>query len=144
MTLSRFVAKHFNMYVYRDNLKELFNMVFTASNKSGVFPAYYEDVSEVDFLCRKFVYHEGSLRAPLSMDSIIGMLFWIRKPKDGRTPKAQLADNVKTAIREYFHHGKEVFTEHYNVLQEWCFKCNVDFPVGMTYQSLLEDWTYNK
>lgn len=86
---------------------ENFGMTYTTPGKSSCTKDYLE-WEEIDFLCRRFQRSHGT-HAPLSLESIHGMVLWIRKPQRGMSVEQQLAINVEQACMEYYHHGRDVF-----------------------------------
>jgi len=66
-------------------------------------------IDEFSFLSRKFRLENGIVYAPLNMDSIIGMLAWIKDPKKRCSRVHQLSLNVEIARWELVEHGRDVF-----------------------------------
>lgn len=106
-------AAWFNMLVLRDFFKDYFNMEYTTPGK-GEVTAPWLPVDERVFLSRRFNNLHGRTRAPLELDSILGMLHWVRNPSGpqrllGVTANDQLKVNMDTAARELVQHGRETY-----------------------------------
>lgn len=68
-------------------------------------------MDDIDFLKRRFVVDEnldGYVQSPLDMSSIAKMLT-VHVASKAVTPEEQCVDIIRSANREFFFHGKEVF-----------------------------------
>lgn len=136
--IKKFIGEHWNMQVFAACLEDLFGMFLTTADKSSDIPKYYENPDDLEFLCRKFVPDGNFVRAPLNKDSIVGMLYWVRKSKT-LTNRQQLAINVETAIREAIHFERPQFESFKRNMQELAFKHNLLIR-DYSYEGLREDW----
>jgi len=99
-------------------IRDNFGMTYTTPGKSACLDDYLE-WNEIDFLCRKFQKNHGT-HAPLSLDSIHGMVLWIRKPQRGVSIEQQLAINVEQACMEFYHYGRDRFEKEKLHLWKYC------------------------
>jgi hypothetical protein len=104
---------------------ENFGMTYTTPGKSSCTKDYLE-WEEIDFLCRRFQRSHGT-HAPLLLESIHGMVLWIRKPQRGVSVEQQLAINVEQACMEYYHHGRDVFEKEKLRLWQYSKKYAIPF-----------------
>lgn len=120
-------------YIY-----ETFGMTYTTPDKSDVTTPFLE-LDDLEFLCRKFRKEGSVVFAPLSRDSICGMLHWVRKPsaKTGLTLRTQLEQNIEVASMEYFHYGKAVYDVETELLKDFCDKTYHSFT-GLPFLSYKE------
>jgi hypothetical protein len=108
-----------------------FGLTYTDEAKSGLCVPYRE-LSEVNFLKRRFVKNEdGTFIAPLDIDVIRDMTNWIR----GTKPKDSLLENVNSALLEFGLHGKEIYEHEVQLLREACAKVRVK-PKFPTYAEM--------
>lgn len=121
---------HFTMPRMSKFILENFGMTYTTPGK-GTCTTDYLEWDEIDFLCRKIEHNHGT-HAPLSLESIHGMVLWIRKPQRGVSIEQQLAINVEQACMEFYHYGRDVFEKEKLHLWTYCKKFNVPFT-GKTY-----------
>ncbi len=103
------VAPWFNMQSIKFVFDKL-GMGYTTPDKKSVDTDFLP-LEEFSFLSRGFRLcpKTGHTFAPLNMDSIIGMLAYIREPAEGISLVSQLSLNVDIARYELVHHGKPVF-----------------------------------
>lgn len=84
--------------------KELFNITLTGVDKGDLSDITDETytIDDAEFLCRKFVKRDGIIYAPLSRDSLLTQLYWVRMPKNA--PEGylyvQLQQNIDNVMRE--------------------------------------------
>jgi len=138
-TFHKSISEHWNMKTFSISLKYLFNMDFTAADKSSVFPEFYESPSDVEFLCRRWIRTREGYHCPLSKDSLIGMLFYTRKPAPGFSQRDQLNINVENALREIYHHGRDAYMSFRSELEYYCQFGYFDLPVT-SYDDIHSDW----
>jgi hypothetical protein len=137
-TLSKFVT----MKTLSTHIWDSFGMKYTTPAKEEITSEFLE-FEELEFLCRKFVYVDhGLYKAPLSEDSINGMLLWVKKSKIA-TPRQQLAINVEQAMMEFFHYGRERFEKEEILLREYCEHFNVTYS-GLSYDQYQERWSHGQ
>jgi hypothetical protein len=132
----------YNMFVLRDCFKKLFGMNYTTPDKGEVTEAFLRWDS-LEFLSRKFrpiFGYDGSLvyvTAPLKMESILGMLAWVRSSKDN-TVEEQLKINIKTALYEMSLHTKEDYDAFTEKLTFWLRETTVEGVVIPQYDYFRE------
>lgn len=135
-------AKYFNMHVLEELVFEFFGMRYTTPSK-GVIDKPFLDITELEFLKRKFRVENGNVHCPLDKESIYNMLLWIKTPKliDGERASLaeQLAINVEVAAREFYHYGREDFEQETSKLRAACKKYNVMYT-GHSYDYYEERW----
>lgn len=102
---------------------------YTTETK-GVAVTATRDISEIEFLKRKWVYNDRHARyvAPLNMTSITSMLNFTKK---GALGNQITMDNIATALREISLHGREMYDEWYPKLMSLA---NEHFP-GTTFSA---------
>lgn len=98
----------FNHIAYANWLK-VRDIVFTMPDKESE-PTEYMQSDDVDFLKRKNVFMEdlGVPIGALDEDSIFKMLHTVLASK-AISPRQQAAENIDTALREWFAHGREKY-----------------------------------
>lgn len=84
---------------------------FTMPDKEST-PIPLMKLEDVDFLKRRFVWNEevGQYMGPLSEDSIFKMLHTVVKSSAVSLTEQSL-QNMDTALREWFFHGREIFED---------------------------------
>ncbi|MCW4015114.1 MAG: RNA-dependent RNA polymerase family protein, partial [Candidatus Bathyarchaeota archaeon] len=92
-------------------------LAITPSTKDGCDYDYLL-FSDVSFLKRKFVRHDGVWKAPLSYDVICESLNWIRV---GHDPIEALQAVVDSALLEMSHYGNEKYDSFVEHLRVTCF-----------------------
>lgn len=109
IAVSQDVEEYFNEFTLPDLMKRI-GFDYTLETKGSALTAF-RDLSEVEFLKRKWVYSKqaGRYIAPLRLESIFSMLEWTKK--DVRANQITV-DNIATAIRELSLHGRDFFNEH--------------------------------
>jgi hypothetical protein len=113
---------------------ESFGMKFTKADKTEVDCAF-EDICDVSFLKRKFVFHYPlqKIVAPLDLRTIYSSISWVDSTKDERVV---LRDKLHCFQREmYLHH--DIFKSVVNTLKNHCLEKNVEFD------ELDEDYLFN-
>jgi hypothetical protein len=122
------------------------DIIFTMPDKESVPTKYMNDL-ESDFLKRKNVYNEetGLIHGALDEDSIFKSLHTVLKSTIG--PKQHAAGNIETALREWFHHGRELFTLRHKQMiqiaerhQLQNLSKDVNEDVGVVMNSLYDDY----
>lgn len=129
---------HWNMQNIARILKDTFGMLYTRPDKTDVGGEGFIPLSELDFLCRRFHGSEFYAKAPLGMDSIRGMLLWIRDAGHGNSDDpeniAQLEQNIDTAMMEMFYYGRAAFDEVALKVQQYCRDYNVKYT-GQSFEA---------
>lgn len=132
------IAKFFTMKSLAEYIWIHFGMVYTTPQKDAVSSDFLA-FEELEFLCRRFSLVQGGLyKAPLSEDSINGMLLWIKKSSIC-SPSEQLAINVEQAMMEFFHYGKSRFLFEQKLLQRYCEHFDVPYT-GLRYEEYHARW----
>lgn len=131
------VRSWFNMSTIRDTFA-LMGMGYTTPNKKEVTDLFL-DWESFSFLSRTFrkCPDTGTVFAPLNIDSIYGMLAWIKNPKSRCTDVDQLSLNVELARWEFVEHGKKVFEHHDKLFVEVRSRVRFTCP-WPSYQEMLE------
>lgn len=135
----------FNHITFAEYMAEN-DIIFTMPDKESTPTKYMKD-SDADFLKRKNVFNSetGLIHGALDEDSIFKSLHTVLKSNIG--PKKHAAGNIETALREWFHHGREVFTVRHKQmieiaerakLQHLC--ADVDEERGVIMNSLYDDY----
>lgn len=104
--LHRKIADRFNAITIAKFFGWHFNWKITNPDKSPLTIPYVSG-SELVYLQRKFRVQGPYTFAPLEEASIYSMTQWIRS--DEKPKKEQTVENLRTAIAEWFHHGKEKY-----------------------------------
>jgi len=106
------IAEYFNLISIASFFKQTFGMTLTTPTK-GEFTSPFLDLDSFTFLSRKFVDNDGIIEAPLDPVAIIGMLAWVRKPKEGSdmTISDQLDQNIETALRELIMYPQDDYED---------------------------------
>jgi hypothetical protein len=99
------VSKWFNMRTIQLGFAE-FGMLYTDPDKQAVVPLFLER-EKISFLGRGIVNTPNVCLAPLNKEAIYGMMLYVRV-EDRRVDEA-LDDNIRCALMEMYHHGREEF-----------------------------------
>nr|DAZ87923.1 TPA_asm: hypothetical protein [Phagomor virus 4] len=111
-----------------------YGMEYTTTSKVAAVEEFVSD-TDLQYLCRKFVYREGRWWAPLEMDTIYEMLNWVRKCPMGE--HLSLQTNIDMALIEMSHYPKEAWQAFYNRLVTELVKKRIAVP-RLTYQICLK------
>jgi len=135
----------FNHVSYAQYMKEN-DIVFTMPDKESE-PTKYMNDSDADFLKRKNVYNKetGLIHGALDESSIFKSLHTVLKSTIG--DKAHAAGNIETALREWFHHGREIFTKRHKQMimiaekaQLQNLMVDINEDTGVVMNSLYDDY----
>lgn len=137
--VSELMSKYFTMKTLAEFIWESFGMKYTTPSKDEITDDFLE-FDDLEFLCRKFTKTGNLYHAPLSEDSIEGMLLWIKKPTD-KTIDEQLAVNVEQAMMEYYHYGKELFEQKKKHIQMYCNRYSIAYNAH-SYDEYHERWAH--
>ena len=98
----------FNHISFANYMKDN-DIIFTMPDKESA-PTKYMNDTEADFLKRKNVFNAetGLIHGALDENSIFKSLHTVLKSSIGA--KKHAAGNIEGALREWFHHGRDVFT----------------------------------
>jgi len=140
--IKRKYSKYLDMVFLKQFIYDVFGMDYTTPTKGLVDKPFLEE-KDVSFLCRRFVPDGSLVRAPLAVESIHGMLLWIKKPVFGVSVEQQFIINVETACQEWFHYGRKRFEEETSHMKDYMRRyINCPWP-GKSYNHYLERWLEN-
>lgn len=131
-----------NMGALADFFSHYFGLKYTAADKSSAKDANVT-IDTMNFLARDFrvtqIRGARAVLAPLSEDSIYGMLAYIRRPKDvDVTIQDQFKINLEVAFMEMFHHGEERYNDFTREMRDCCSNLGgVSFP---QYEFYVNQW----
>jgi hypothetical protein len=122
----------FNQVSVAKYMTELFDLTYTAGDKSGEFVPY-KTLEEVTFLKRSFVSDddEGGLIAsnvnlgwvaPLAKESFLFEPYWY---KNNRDPTGDLITRIEHCLCEMSLHPQEMWDEYVPPMLEWCTRNGV-------------------
>jgi hypothetical protein len=100
------------------NVLATHDVVYTMADKESVSVPFI-NIDQIDFLKRSFVVDDdldGFVRSPLDMASISKMLL-THVASNKVVPEHQCADILRSANREFFFHGKDVFDKRHKQLK---------------------------
>jgi len=106
---------HFITMPVAAKMLKICGYTYTTSDKKEIQDEW-TDTQDVTFLKRKFVKRQGIFLAPMEIHDIVEILNWVNEepfPAD-----EMFALSCVSAIREFAHHGKDVFEEWKNKLNE--------------------------
>lgn len=133
----------FNHTTIAEKFSEM-GIVFTMADKESESVPYIT-LDEATFLKRRWVINDelGCYFAPLEHESIEKMLMvWTRSKQI--PPEFQGMEIVKTALREYFWYGRDVFNEKKAMFQELVRELEwedwVEDATFPTFESLVQDF----
>ncbi|BAP99818.1 predicted replication-associated protein [Chaetoceros tenuissimus RNA virus type II] len=135
----------FNHITFADYMAKN-DIVFTMPDKESTPTKYMKD-TDADFLKRKNVFNEetGLIHGALDEDSIFKSLHTVLKSSVGA--KRHAAGNIETALREWFHHGRDVFTLRHKQMIEVAERAqlqnlsmDVNEETGVIMNSLYDDY----
>jgi hypothetical protein len=113
-----------------------FARVYTSTDKKQVLDSGHKNYLSSTYLSRSFRPETSLIFAPMSMEDIIEQLNWVT---DKLEPDEALRLKCESALREFFHHGRNVFNE-------WKLKINDELStlgiptVKYTYDTLLSNY----
>jgi hypothetical protein len=109
-----------------ETLKLLFDLDFTDPGKGEIKDPWLERKAQV-FLAREFVEREdGTIAAPLELDSIYGFLAWIRH-HDEIPDSHQLQQNLDTLAQELTHYTESEASVLWKEIMGACRKVNINY-----------------
>lgn len=120
--------KFLNAITMRDFFLSI-GMDFTDSKK-GVITEPYQNLQDITFLKRAFVYHKKlkQIVGPLDLNTIYSSISWIDSRKD---PEVVMKDKINAFQREMFLH-EDMYDEKFEWLVEYSKSRGVDFIVLTT------------
>nr|QDH87291.1 MAG: hypothetical protein H4BulkLitter2229153_000001 [Picornavirales sp.] len=111
--------------------------IYTTETKTEASEVF-RNLEDIEFLKRKFIFSIEANRyiAPLRPESMINMLNWTKKKKNGKerkSPEQITVDNIATALREFALHGKNTYKYWYSEL----IKLKEDYYEGYEFECLV-------
>jgi len=111
--------------------------IYTTETKTEASEVF-RNLEDIEFLKRKFIYSIEANRyiAPLRQESMINMLNWTKKKKNGKerkSPEQITVDNIATALREFALHGRNTYKYWYSEL----IKLKEDYYEGYEFECLV-------
>lgn len=138
--LKKFI-EYFNMIIFASIAFSAFGITYTTPSK-GAITEPHSPLDSLGFLARSFRRDGERVYAPLEPSSIYGMVLWVKKPKQNATAaqiNAQFCENVETAMKEWFHHGREVFDREEQRLMGVCRDNGLPY-LGKSYAHYESRW----
>ncbi len=135
----------FNHITYAEYMRQN-DIVFTMPDKEST-PTKYMNDADADFLKRKNVYNPetGLIHGALDEDSIFKSLHTVLQSNISN--KAHAAGNIETALREWFHHGRDVFEKRHKQMIQIAERAelqnlmmDVNEETGVVMNSLYDDY----
>jgi len=121
------------------HFKEMFGMTLTHFSKQEVDPI--DSISTVSYLGRRFVLMQGVYKAPLSMHTIIEMMYWMR----GKDRKIDIfLSTLQCFYLELSHYDKDTF-EYWTRAIADCVKSHKDSDISSLHSAVVKarhDWWY--
>ena len=130
LNISDEAIEFFNQLTIAEGYAQI-GMTYTDELKSGEM-IKFRHLSDVSFLKRKFEWSnaEFSYMAPLTLDTVLEMVSWIRGPLDDED---KTRENVETSCFELSLHGKEIFDKWSSKMIKACAQMSAR-PQVLTYQ----------
>jgi hypothetical protein len=135
------VCDLFNQVTVQDMMTDMFDLAYTAGNKSGrVVP--YTTIDNVTFLKRTFVRDEDGENsligckvnhgwvAPLDPASFLYEPYWYKSTRD---PVKDLVTRIEHCLGEMSLHDESYWNEKFPLLERWCHRNGV--PLKLTSRS---------
>ena len=131
-SVSEDVKDVFNQVTVAKDMAELFDLKYTAGDKSGQLVPF-KTIEEVTFLKRSFLRdddEEGLINrcanigwvAPLAKESYLYEPYWYKNRRD---PVGDLETRIEHCLCEMSLHPQSVWDEYVPLLMEWCTRNNV-------------------
>nr|QUS52717.1 hypothetical protein 1 [Mute swan feces associated picorna-like virus 16] len=129
VNIKRQIIDRFNQYSISARYSEI-GMTYTDESKGKNELVKSRALSEVEFLKRGFIERNGRFDAPLSLDTILEMVYWVR----GELDHDELCiSNCENAYLELSLHSPEVFELWTQRIAKACRKQNL-YPTLHTYE----------
>lgn len=130
VNIKRQIIDRFNQYSISDRYSEI-GMTYTDESKGKNELVKYRALHEVEFLKRGFIERNGRFDAPLTLETVIEMVYWVR----GDLDQDELCiSNCENAYLELSMHDKETFSLWTQRIYNACRKQNLH-PTLHTYDS---------
>ncbi|DAZ87503.1 TPA_asm: polyprotein, partial [Neosmilaster georgianus associated picornavirus 4] len=130
--VSSFYSRYINMQTLHDGFAAM-GLQYTNADKTTIVDEFVPE-HKLSYLKRKFVTHEGEIKAPLDLTSIHEMINWVRK---SNSPKIAVQDNVLVALLEMTHYGQYKWNIFYNELAQACNNAGLSMP-DYTFENMQE------
>jgi len=100
---------------YAEVIYEMFGLVSTTATKGEV--GDFQTMETGDLLKRRFIRDSetGTIMCPMTLDDIQQHLLWINTASE-LPMKKQITENIHSALKEIFFHGRKVFDEQKAIL----------------------------
>jgi hypothetical protein len=127
------------------NFLAKYNQTYTMPDKNSELKEYL-NADQFEFLKRTSVYHPVLQRhlGALADDSIFKSLHNYLRPKGAPlTPSEAVAQNIDTALREWFNHGPEVYEMRRKQMQEIAARHDITHMTTLldrSYEEGVADW----
>lgn len=131
------VCEDFNQVTVARDMLKLFDLNYTAGDKSGNLVPY-KTIEEATFLKRSFVLDDDKCGlianrvnvgwvAPLAKDSYLFEPYWY---KSNRDPRLDLVTRIEHSLCEMALHSQDVWNEHVPSLLEWGTRNGVEIKLS--------------
>lgn len=127
----------YNQIYLEKHFDSLFGMTYTDARKTGKFEKF-TPFDEITFLKRNFRERDGIWFAPMQIVNIRQRTLWLRRTA-GDTGGA-LRQNIDSALRDFFQHGREVFEREKEMYNEILYTLGLA-RVSLEYDELLADYS---
>jgi len=118
----------------------LWGFILTLSTKVHIDETTpFMTLDEVDFLKRRFRFEKDIIFAPLESDVLYEMPLWVKKGTEYRNTQTRI--NCEVALRESFHHGKEVF-ENFKKKINLCLRESGLLMLPINYNDCLAEYLH--
>lgn len=78
--------------------RDYYHITLTTTDKGDAADLQLMDISECDFLCREFRLERGRVFCPISRDSLLAQLYYVRCPKSERVNGSYIIKQVQTNL----------------------------------------------
>jgi len=125
MGISDEAIEYFNYQTICKHMRTL-GLTYTAEDKT--IPDYKsKDITECTYLKRGFRLENGVFAAPLDLQVILELPYWIKK---GPAMDDKLEDRVSNCLRELSQHDRSVWDKYAPVIFDACRRENVKVEIG--------------
>lgn len=126
----------YNFYMHIEETKKL-GWTFTSSDKSGDMYKH-KDLKDVSFLKRTFRQEHGKVFAPMPLEDVLEIMYWVSS--DMEMGEA-LHENARSVFLELGHHGSKIFNEWTNKINTALLVAGYE-AVPMTYDEWLTSFLH--
>ena len=131
--------KQFNITaeMYAAVFKKHLRITLTSTDKGEVGANSNGTIDDVEFLSRGFRYESGIVYAPLSLDSLMSQLYYVRMPRSQKhnTPylNAQVQTNIDNVCRDSVELTQEVALSIFTDLSKFIIENGLPYTVNWTF-----------